>query len=222
MMDIVGKPMLELLIDRVKRSETVDSIVVATTDETKDDVIVDLADKCGVNCFQGSEDDVLDRYVNAAEKFEADIVVRICSDNPLTDPYEIDKLVRHHIKTNADYSYNNLPHPRALPDGAGVEAISIDVLKKIHKLATEQSYREHVTLFMLDNPSSFHIERLDADIELRRPEYRLDVDYKEDLEFVRELVKRLPITNAPFWTTADVIKVLDKEQELLKIRKVRS
>ena len=219
MMDIEGKPMLEHLIDRVKRCETLDSIVVATTDKAEDDVIVDLAERCGVNWFRGSEDDVLDRYVKAAGKFKAAIVVRICADNPVTDPFEIDKLVRHHIGTNADYSYNNLPHPRGLPDGAGAEVISIDVLKKIHKLATEQPHREHVTLFILDNPVLFHIERLDADTELRRPGYRLDVDYKEDLEFIREIYKRL-YKPEEIIKLKEVVDLLDKHPEMLKMRKI--
>ena len=218
MMDLEGKPMLEHLIDRVKRSKTQDSIVVATTDKTEDNVIVDLAKKCGVKWFRGPKEDVLDRYVKAAENFNADIVVRICADNPLTDPFEIDKLVRHHVKTNADYSYNNLPHPRGLPDGAGAEVISIGVLKKIHKLATEKPHREHVTLFILDNPGLFHIERLDADPKLRRPEFRLDVDYKEDLEFIREIYKRL-------YKPGEIIKLkegidlLDMQPEMLKMRR---
>lgn len=220
MMNIEGKHMLEHLIDRVKRSETLDSIVVATTNKTEDDVIVDLAEKCGVNWFRGSEGDVLDRYAKAAEKFNADIVVRVCADNPLTDPFEIDKLVRHHINTNADYSYNNLPHPKGLPDGAGAEVISIDVLNKIHKLATEQPHREHVTLFILDNPVLFHIERLDADTRLRRQEFRLDVDYKEDLEFIREIYKRL-YKPGEIIKLKEVIDLLDKHPELHKLRRNR-
>jgi sialic acid synthase SpsE/spore coat polysaccharide biosynthesis protein SpsF (cytidylyltransferase family) len=220
MMDIEGKPMLEHLMGRVKRSETLDSIVVATTDKAEDDVIVDLAERCGVNWFRWSEEDVLDRYIKAAEKFNVDIVVRICADSPLTDPFEIDKLVRQHVKTNADYSYNNLPHPKGLPEGAGAEAISIDVLKKIHKLATEQPHREHVTLFILDNPSFFHIERLDADLELRRPEFRLDVDYKEDLEFIREIYKRL-YKPEEIIKLKDMIDLLDKHPEMHDMRRKR-
>ena len=220
MMDIEGKPMLEHLIERVKRSETLDSIVVATADKAKDDAIVDLAERCGVNWFRGSEEDVLDRYLKAAEKFKADIVVRICADSPLTDPFEIDKLVRHHVKTNADYSYNNLPHPKGLPDGAGAEVISIDILKKIHKLATEQPHREHVTLFILDNPGLFRIERLDADPELRRDEFRLDVDYKEDLEFIREIYKRL-YKPEEIIKLKEVIELLDKHPEMHDMRRKR-
>lgn len=191
MADILGKPLLEHLIDRLKRCKTLNSIVVATTTEERDDPIEKLAISCGLGCYRGSENDVLGRYLETAEAFEADVIIRVCADNPLTDPGEVDKLVRHHLKTGADYSFNNEPHPKGLPDGAGAEALSMGTLKKVNRLATSALHREHVTLFILENPDLFHIERLDADPELRRPDIKLDVDYAEDLEFIRRIFKGL-------------------------------
>lgn len=191
MADIKGKPMLEHLIDRIKTCATLNSIVVATTERKEDDVIAALAEKCGIGWFRGAEDDVLDRYVKAAEKFKADVIVRICADNPLTDPWEVDKLVRFHTETQADYSYNNRPHPNSLPDGIGAEVISMDTLMRIYEIAKEQPYREHVTLFAYDNPNLFHVERLDADPDLRRPDIKLDVDFSGDLQYIREVLEEL-------------------------------
>ena len=208
--DICGKPLLQHLIERVKRAETLDEIVVATSDKRRDRPIIELANKCGVSSFAGSEEDVLDRFMKAAEKFRADVIVRICADNPLTDPCEIDKLFCFHLETGADYSYNNQPHPKGLPDGVGAEALNMETLRKVHKLATEQQRREHVTSSILENPGMFHIERLDADPSLRRPEIKVDVDTIEDLQFVRKVFQQLgqygEITEV---RTRDIIEVVD-------------
>ena len=220
MMNIEGKPLLEHLITRIKKCKTLNDIVIATTDQERDAVIVNLAKKCDVKWFIGSEPDVLDRFVKAAERFKADMVVRICADNPLTSPNEIDKLVNHHLRTGADYSYNNRPHPKGLLDGAGAEIVNLNVLKKISKLATEKRYREHVTLFILENPKLFKIERLDADEKLRRPELRLDVDYEEDLDFIKEIYARLYRPNNLI-KLVDVIDLLNEYPELVNLRKKR-
>lgn len=220
MADIVGKPLLEHVIDRVKIASSLDEIVVATSSKDQDLPIIHLAEKCGVKSFVGSEEDVLNRFLKAAERFEAAQIVRICADNPLIDPYEIDKLIEHHLKTGADYSYNNRPHPKSLPDGSGAEIVTMDVLKRVHKVATEKPHREHVTLFILDHSEDFHIERLDADVKLRRPQYRLDVDFQEDLEFIREIYKRL-YKPGKFVTTKEVIALLDEHSELLQMRAAR-
>ena len=194
MVDICGKPLLEYLIERVKRSQLLDVIVIATTPNKEDDVIEEFAKKFRVEVFRGSEEDVLARYFEAAEHFHADVVVRICGDNPLTDPREVDKLIQHHLSTGADYSANSsyhLPSPKGLPDGVGAEIFSMDALRKAYKLATEQYHREHVTPFILRNPNLFRIERLDAEPGLQRPDIELDVDNLEGLQYVRKVFQQL-------------------------------
>ena len=118
-----------------------------------------------------------------------------------------------------DYAMNLGP-VTGFPDGVGVEMVSADALRRLDKEAKKPSDREHVVTFLHDNPK-YHRCYLYAEEGYRRPQYRLDIDYQEDLEFIRELVKRLPEENAPYWTTMDIIKALDKEPELLKLRKVR-
>lgn len=189
--NIAGKPLLWYIIERLKRAEILDEIVVATSEKERDLPIVKLAEESGVKSFRGSEEDVLDRFLRAAEQFKADIIVRICADNPLTDPVEVDKLVRFHLQKGADYSYNNEPHPKGLPDGVGAEALTFEALKIAHQLATKAFHREHVVDFILDNPSMFHIERLDADPELQRSDIKLDVDVIEDLQYIRKVFEEL-------------------------------
>ena len=220
MADIEGKPLLEHVIDRVKMASSVVEVVVATSNKNQDLPIIRLAEKCGVRSFAGSEEDVLERFLRAAERFGADQIVRVCADNPFIDPYEIDKLVEHHMKTRADYSYNNRSHSKSLPDGSGAEVVTMKALERVHAIANQRGYREHVTLFMLDHPEDFQIEKLDADRELRRPQYSLDVDFQEDLDFIREICRRL-YKPGRFVETAEVIKLLDEHPELLQMRTVR-
>lgn len=212
--------LLELVLRRVEKATMIARVVLATSDQIRDDPLISIAQRCGVDVFRGSESDVLGRFMGALEKFPADAVVRVPADNPLIDPLMIDNLVnffREHFP--CDYATNMLPIC-GFPDGVGAEMLSASALGRLNAEAIESHDREHVTTFLQGNPD-FCCHYLHAEGDYQRPQYRLDIDFLEDLEFVRELVKRLPETNAPFWTTLDIIKALDKEPELLKIRKPR-
>jgi len=221
MLPIMGKPLLLHVIERIKSAKMLNLICVATTENSVDDPIVNLANLAGIDVFRGSENDVLDRFVRAAETYNPDIVVRICADNPLIDPREIDKLIKFHIDSQVDYSNNNEQHSQSLPDGSGAESISFSALLDAHRTSTEQPHREHVTLFIKENPHLFKIKKLDADLELVRPRYRLDVDYLEDLAFVREVYARLYSTGRAI-TTKNIITLLDRHPALLELRKHRA
>jgi spore coat polysaccharide biosynthesis protein SpsF len=220
--------LLEMVLRRVKRANMPSRVVLATPDQPRDDPLIPIAQRCGVDTFRGSENDVLGRFVGALEKFPAEAVVRGAADNPLIDPLMIDNLVNFFWEHSpCDYA-TNMPtwehspygHVCGFPDGVGAEILSASTLRRLDVEATDSHDREHVTTFLHGNPD-FCCHYLYAEDDYRRPQYRLDIDYKEDLEFVRELLKRLPETDAPFWTTLDIIRVLDKEPELLRIRKPR-
>ena len=212
--------LLEMVLQRVKQATTSSRVVLATTDQARDDPLISLAQRCGVDTFRGSENDVLRRFLGALEKFPADAVVRVCADNPLIDPLMIDNLVNFFWEQfPCDYATNMLPIC-GFPDGVGAEMLSAGGLRQLHAEATSSYDREHVTTFLQGNPN-FHCRYLYAEGDYWRPQYRLDIDFLEDLEFVQELVKRLPETNAPFWTTLDIIRELDKESERLRIRRAR-
>lgn len=210
---IQGKPMLEHLIDRLKLCRNIDSIIVATSTREEDMVIVDLTGRCGVDHFLGSETDVLDRYVKAAEEANASVVVRVTGDNPLTDPYILDRLVKHHIETNADYTTM-----KNLPLGITSEVFSIESLKRSDKLGIKPHHREHVDEYILENPDKFRMEVLDADESIRRPDLRLTVDTEEDLELMRRIFRRLePEGDEKVIKLSSVIKLLDSDPDLVKI-----
>jgi len=205
---INGKPMIQVLVERLKKSKMLDSIVIATTTKEEDKPILRLGKRLGVGTFAGSESDVLDRHVKAAKKVKAQIIVRVPADNPLVDPHYLDELIKLHIGNNADYSFSE--SREGLINGMGAEVINFSTLQNIAKLSKNKSEREHVTLYIIKNPENFNVKSLK--VSLRRPNYRVTVDTKDDLKLVREIFRRLPDP-----TFEEVVRLLDSNPNLANI-----
>jgi len=137
MLPIVGNPMLWHIIERTKRCEKVDSIAVATTTIQEDKAVIKVANKCGVETFIGKENDVLDRYYQAAKEFNADVIVRITADCPLISPDTIDKMVTLCLKENADYICG---HPNYPSIEHGMEVMSFSTLEKTKNYFPKKRY----------------------------------------------------------------------------------
>ena len=128
MIDLAGAPLLTRILERVKRVRTIDTIVVATTDEPIDAPVVALAKEHGVEAFRGSEDDLVDRYYQAARHFGASTVLRLPADNPCSEPEAFERLIYAHRFNGADFSSNIMQvENNGWPDGIGVEAFSMEV-----------------------------------------------------------------------------------------------
>lgn len=214
LMDIAGKPMLWHVIDRVKRCKTIDQIVVATTEQDKDKAIIELARKCGVETFAGSEDDVLDRYYQAARRYNADVIVRITSDCPLIDPIIVDKVVAYYKDNmdNIDY-VNTAP---SFPEGVDTEVFSFNALETAWKGAKKRYEREHVCIYMHENPAIFRLATIENDEDLSH--IRFTVDTKEDLTAVKEIFRHLYKDEGVFHTQ-DVLTLLEEKPEIMEINK---
>jgi spore coat polysaccharide biosynthesis protein SpsF len=145
------------------------------------------------------------------------MVVRICADNPLTDPEQVDTLVEYFENGGYDYAYSNRPEC-GLPCGVGAEVISASALRLVHNTATSAQHREHVTLYVLDHPAIFKIGALMAPPALRYPEFRLDVDYEEDLAFLESICALLNQAPEANWTTREIVELLLVRPELLMLR----
>lgn len=208
---INDKSILEILINRVKRSKKISSLVVATTEKKKDDKIIGLAKKLGVEWYRGSEDDVLKRYIDASKIAKATVIVRITADNPLTDPELMDKLIESHLKGEADYT-----HCVGAPLGISVEVVNRDILEKVDSIAKNAEYREHVTFYILDHPQSFKIHTVKAEeLGLDYPELRLTVDTEEDLELIRKLTENFG--NLEVLEIRELIRFLIKHPSIANI-----
>lgn len=210
LIEIEGKPIIEHLIDKLKLAKLPDFIVLCTTTNKEDKVLVEVAKRNKIKWFAGSGGDVLDRLIRAAEREKADIVVRASGEDPLTDPEYIDKAIEHHIGTNADYT-----KVEGLPKGVQTEIISLNALKKAHTLAANPDMSEYMTLYFT-SPGYFRVETLKAEEDVRRPNYRLTIDYPEDLTLMREIFRRL-YKPGKIFSLKEVIKLLDENPELVKI-----
>ena len=190
MMDLCGKPLLHWVLSRLKESKLADSILLATSDTKKDDPLENLAQELKLTVFRGSEKDVLGRFLAAAKMAKAEIVVRVCGDNPLTSPEEIDRLISFFEKTMQKentsenlYAFNFASKlGNQYPDGLGAEILSMSLLKKISELDEKLSSREHVTKYIWNHPEQFKIRTFSAPNEIAYPWVKLDVDTQEDLE----------------------------------------
>jgi spore coat polysaccharide biosynthesis protein SpsF len=185
--DIGGRSMLGRVCDRVRRAETIDRCVVATSEAPADRAIVEACRRLDVGCFCGSEHDVLDRFQQAAVYHGADVIVRITADCPLIDPEVTDRVVRAYLSRRPDYASNTLV--RTWPRGLDTEVMTAAALARAAREATEPYQRAHVTPYLYQHPQRFRLlavrDRDDAS------EHRWTVDTPEDLEFVRNVYDRL-------------------------------
>ncbi|MBV9573045.1 MAG: glycosyltransferase family protein [Acidobacteriales bacterium] len=185
LMDIAGEPMLARAVKRTRRARSLASVMVATTDLSEDDAIAALCSERGWACFRGSEADVLDRYYQAALKFDAQAVVRITSDCPLTDPGLIDKHVELLASNWGKLDFvTNMMRP-TFPLGLAVEAMPFEVLETMKRLSQTAELKEHVTTLAYVEPDRFRIGQIVNSVDLSH--LRWTVDTAEDIEVVRRI-----------------------------------
>ncbi len=215
MMEIVGRPMLWHIINRLKRAKSIHEIAVATSSRKEDDVIIALASECGVETFAGSDQDVLDRYYQCARKIGAETVVRITADDPFKDPMVIDLVVRAYIdsKKRIDYASNTIKP--TFPEGLDVEAFSYEALETTWRSAKEDFDREHVTAYIWRNPDRFsllNVENTQGD----QSHLRWTVDTPEDMAFARAVYERLYPKKEVFLMD-DILNLLRESPEISQI-----
>ncbi len=216
LLDLEGKPVLLRVIDRILQSKIIDQIVIATTKKIGDRRIVDLVGNYHprVDIFLGSEDNVLDRYYQAAKKFKAKIIVRITSDCPLIDPEVVDKVISAFLREKeTDYAANVLGQ-RTYPRGLDVEVFSLAALKKMWQNAKNKDDREHVTLYLRKRPQLFKCKNVANDIDYSY--HRWTLDEKADCKLIRIIYQKLYLKN-PNFRMKDIIKLFEKNPKLIKI-----
>lgn len=205
---VLGRPLLSHLIERLRRSQKVDEIVVATTQNPQDLQIVSLCQEEHIPVFRGSEEDVLDRYYQTAKAFSADVVVRITADCPLMDPAIVDEVIDYYLNHQVDYATNTLE--RTFPRGMDVEVFSFSALERAAKEAVRPEEREHVTPFFYRHPEKFRLGNVAAKENNAR--YRLTVDTEEDFKLITLLLESLKT-----WDLNEILQVLKENPEWEKI-----
>lgn len=208
--DLGGHPVLEWVTSRLLLAETLDKLLVATSNDPSDDPIERWCAQAQVECFRGSLEDVLARFAGAAEQSEADVVVRITADCPLIDADLVDLVVRKLLTDNLDYC----GLAGEFPDGLDCEAISVPALQRAHAEASLPSEREHVTPYLKRSRFRFRTGTVEPFKGLDH--HRWTLDHPEDLTFLRAVVANSR-SGMSGLKTADILTILDGDPWLIQI-----
>ena len=206
-----GTPLLDLLIQRVKQSSLIEEVIIATTTEARDDVLVELAQQLKIPYFRGSEKNVLDRFYQTAKQFGVDHIVRVTPDCPLLDPKVMDTVIEAYKPGDYDYVTNTLRY--TYPDGLDVEVFSFTALERAWAEASLPSEREHVTAYMR-NSEKFRLFNVESPMDLSH--FKWSVDTQDDLRFVESVLGKLASKGNEFGIQ-DVIEVVRNHPELSSI-----
>jgi spore coat polysaccharide biosynthesis protein SpsF len=217
MMDLAGAPLVGRILERVKRCKRLDEIVLAIPDTPRDRVLGQLGREYGVTVFAGSENDLLERYYQAALASRAEVVGRLPADNATPEPSEIDRIVDHHLSLGRRGFSSNLSviADSGYPDGIGAEMFDFSLLAEARARNTDPRQREHVHLNFFDygagrgvDESWCPISTVPCPAEFRRPDLVLDVNTQQQYEFMRQLYEYLYPRNPQFHIT-DIISWYD-------------
>lgn len=207
--EVLGKPLLAYHIERLQKTKKADAVMVATTVNATDEPIVELCGRLNINCFRGSEEDVLSRYYNAASDAQADIVVRVTSDCPLIDPVVVDKVIESFTACGeCNYASNTLV--RTYPRGMDTEVFSFVALEQAFKEAAATPEREHVTPYIYNHPEIFRLKN----VLYRQDEsrHRWTVDTVDDFALIEKVINDL-YPDKPDFSLADVLALFDRHPD---------
>ena len=205
LLPVDGVPLLGHLVRRLRAVPSLSDIVLATTVNPTDDVLVTFARDFGIRCFRGSEDDVMGRVVGAAASAAADVVVEITGDCPLIDPQIVETVIRTFRANDADYVSN--AHVRSFPDGMDVQVFRLATLQKSAAMTTAPLDREHVTLHIRNHPELFRPVHVVAPPALHWPELGLTLDEPGDYALIQQVMEHLGPAN-PLFGCGEILTLL--------------
>ncbi|MGE5403412.1 MAG: cytidylyltransferase domain-containing protein [Candidatus Saccharibacteria bacterium] len=212
--EIMGKPLLQYQIERLRKVDLAHEIVIATTANNSDQPVVELCSKLGVKYFRGPEDDVLERFYRAALENQADVVVRLTGDCPVIDPLIVNKVIGLYLDNQDKVDYVSNVLQRTYPRGMDTEVFSFQVLREAFNEAAAPAEREHVTPFIYGQPNRYRL----ANVAYTRDEsrYRWTVDTPDDFELIKRIIESLyPIKHD--FTLEDMLDLFDKNSEWYSI-----
>jgi len=212
--EILGKPILAYLIERIKNASSIDDLVIATTTDLTDETIVEYCIANNIKYFRGSENDVLSRYMGAAIASNADYIVRICSDSPAVDTGLINEIVNEfkQQRNNCDYLSNTID--QTYPLGMNIEIFSLEALTIADQNAKTVYEREHVTPYIYFNKDRFRV--LKKNYYKNLSNIRLTIDELDDFRLMQNVIENL-YPNDQYFTLEQILSFLEKNPDILKI-----
>lgn len=216
MLPALGKPMLAHLVERLRRVPSLDAIVLATTVNPADEPLAEFAAQHGILCHRGSEEDVMQRVIGAAEAAGAGIVVEITADCPIIDPGIVEQVIRMFRENRCDYASN--AHVRSYPDGMDTQVFSLATLRRSAAMTRDPLEREHVTLHMRRHPELFPPVHLVAPPEEHWPQLGLTLDEEGDYRLLKTLIEHFGDGN-PYFTCREAIAALRAHPQWLQLNR---
>ena len=212
----LGQPMLHHLFNRLRAVPSIDEIVLATTVNATDDVLVEFAAGEGIAAYRGSEQDVMMRVAGAAESAEADVIVEITGDCPIIDPDIVEQTIQMYLHHDAAYVSN--AHVRSHPDGMDTQIFRLETLKRSAAMTDHPLDREHVSLHMRNHPELFPKVHLVAPPSLWWPELGLTLDEEADYRLLKQIIETLGPVD-PLFGCLEVIRLLKRNPEWVNINR---
>ena len=213
-----GKCILELLISKLNQIANT-KIIIATSLNAENNIIEQFCKEHSVIWFRGEENDVLKRFVDAANAYGIDHIIRVCSDNPFLELNSIKKLVEVINKTDAEYIGFHVNNSPAIKTHFGfwTEYVSLGALKRVQCLTDNPIYHEHVTNYIYSNPTIFNVQWIDGPICLRgRSNIRLTIDTNEDFTNAQHIYAELCKQN-PYPTIDEVVSYLNEHPDIYNL-----
>jgi len=210
-LEVMGKPLIVHMLDRIKHSAHIEDIVICTSTNPQDDPLEEIAEKEHVHCFRGSEDDVLERLLGAAKFYDMSNFANITADCPLIDPYLIDRAVEEYKRVNADLimyddSNNDIPF--------NCYVLKVSALEKVCDLKKETDTEVWLNIFRAHE--SIKIHSINVEEKYRHNSLKTSLDYPEDYEFMKKVFGKLYNFDRVF-SLLDVITLVNRNPDILAI-----
>jgi spore coat polysaccharide biosynthesis protein SpsF len=215
--DVAGRPALSRLLARLRRCQALDGIVLATTVDAADDVLEAWARTERLACHRGSAGDVLARVVAAHGRMGSDVVVEVTGDCPLLDPDLVDMAIATFLANACDV-VTNCRKP-SYPMGVDVQVFPLALLAEVDRTVADPAVREHVSLHFYEHPETYRIIHLMAPPRWHQPDCRLQLDYPEDLELIREVYRRLEPIHGPVFGVGEILAAIRADPSLAAINR---
>lgn len=211
LLSLAGEPMILRQLERIRRAEHLDEVVIATSRDPSDDQLTTMLQESGYSVIRGSLTDVLDRFCHVIDERKPEVVVRITADCPLISPRVIDEIVEEFHSSNNDYVSNTMDP--TYPDGLDVEVVLASILTELCASSTDAAEREHVTLGVYRHPERFSIRNYGDPEGWDNSNLRWTVDNADDFAFVAQVFDYLWPLN-PNFDYEDVLALLKEHPEL--------
>ena len=213
LMPLVGEPMILRQLERIRRAQALDLIVVATSDDHSDDALALAVADAGYDLVRGSLDDVLGRFIRVIDEYQPDVIVRMTADCPLISPMVIDHALETFDASDADYASNTMVP--TYPDGLDVEVVTVEALRQVASESSDVHEREHVTLGVYRRSEQFSIVNVSDPTGADHSDLRWTVDSADDFTFVEQVYAHLLPIN-PEFEYADVLTFLETHPEVAR------